>query len=302
MLIFFPVFLMEFEIKMDFDLYTGIISYNVVTAFMPPLWAEQRRYNSNTTTTVIIIINVFCRSPTWEVSIVLFVLWWWKGAAGCNCICWIEGVCSLEHRQKCVQGRLDSSWMLFQPFLGKMSFVPAVFKKKKTKVFLLQEGNLWWAKVNLNSLVVCCLFIHCSSEQCTHLRLVSWFYGICEKFWPLFLQVCRAASVQGRLRGCESQNSEICGSVCREQLCTVKFCLCGREEVFGLEHSELKMSSITIYLLVKLFLFPLWSKTENSPKAASYPSKDTAKSFEAKNFQNTKCSLLLLKWDFIFLG
>lgn len=69
-----------------------------------------------------------------------------------------EGVCSLEHRQKCVQGRLDSSWMLFQPFLGKMSFVPAVFKKKKTKVFLLQEGNLWWAKVNLNSLVVCCLY------------------------------------------------------------------------------------------------------------------------------------------------
>lgn len=75
MLIFFPVFLMEFEIKMDFDLYTGIISYNVVTAFMPPLWAEQRRYNSNTTTAVIIIIiiNVFCRSPTQEVSIVLFV-------------------------------------------------------------------------------------------------------------------------------------------------------------------------------------------------------------------------------------
>lgn len=74
MLIFFPVFLMEFEIKMDFDLYTGIISCNVVTAFMPPLWAEQRRYNSNTTTAVIIIIiNVFCRSPTQEVSIVLFV-------------------------------------------------------------------------------------------------------------------------------------------------------------------------------------------------------------------------------------
>lgn len=62
MLIFFPVFLMEFEIKMDFDLYVGIISYNMVTAFMPPLWAEQSRYNS--TTTIIIIINVFCRSPT----------------------------------------------------------------------------------------------------------------------------------------------------------------------------------------------------------------------------------------------
>lgn len=46
MLIFFPVFLMEFEIKMDFDLYVGIISYNMVTAFMPPLWAEQSRYNS----------------------------------------------------------------------------------------------------------------------------------------------------------------------------------------------------------------------------------------------------------------
>lgn len=63
MLIFFPVFLMEFGIKMDFDLYTGIISYNMVTAFMPPLWAEQRRYNSNTTI-IIIIINIFCRSPT----------------------------------------------------------------------------------------------------------------------------------------------------------------------------------------------------------------------------------------------
>jgi len=53
---------MEFEIKMDFDLYIGIISYDMVTAFMPPLWAEQSRYNS--TTTIIIIINVFCRSPT----------------------------------------------------------------------------------------------------------------------------------------------------------------------------------------------------------------------------------------------
>lgn len=40
---------MEFEIKMDFDLYTGIVSYNMVTAFMLPLWAEQSRYNSNTT-------------------------------------------------------------------------------------------------------------------------------------------------------------------------------------------------------------------------------------------------------------
>lgn len=39
---------MEFEIKMDFDLYVGIISYNMVTAFMPPLWAEQSRYNSTT--------------------------------------------------------------------------------------------------------------------------------------------------------------------------------------------------------------------------------------------------------------
>jgi len=55
---------MEFEIKMDFDLYTGIISYNMVTAFMPPLWAEQRRYNSNTTIIIIMIINIFCRSPT----------------------------------------------------------------------------------------------------------------------------------------------------------------------------------------------------------------------------------------------
>lgn len=36
---------------MDFDLYTGIISYNMVTAFMPPLWAEQKevqqQHNSN---------------------------------------------------------------------------------------------------------------------------------------------------------------------------------------------------------------------------------------------------------------
>lgn len=36
---------------MDFDLYTGIISYNLVTAFMPPLWAEQKevqqQHNNN---------------------------------------------------------------------------------------------------------------------------------------------------------------------------------------------------------------------------------------------------------------
>lgn len=69
MLIFFPVFLMEFEIKMDFDLYIGIISYNMVTAFMPPLWAEQSRYNS-TTVIIIIIINVFCRSPIDRKSVV----------------------------------------------------------------------------------------------------------------------------------------------------------------------------------------------------------------------------------------
>lgn len=153
---------MEFEIKMDFDLYTGIISYNVVTAFMPPLWAEQRRYNSNTTTAVIIIIiNVFCRSPTWEVSIVLFASVMMEGCSRISlCLLywrslflWAQaGVCSRQ-----VRFQLDAV-LTFPVLLGKMSFILAMFFKKDKSLAASGGGQKWtWT---WTSLMVCCLFSH----------------------------------------------------------------------------------------------------------------------------------------------
>lgn len=167
MLIFFPVFLMEFEIKMDFDLYTGIISYNVVTAFMPPLWAEQRRFNSNTTTTVIIIINVFCRSPTWEVSIVLFASVMMEGCSRMSLyllywrslFLWAQAeVCSRQ-----VTFKLDAV-PTFPVLLGKTVLHPYKVKKKTRQKFScfrreMHGGQKWtWTWTFL--VVVSCLFFH----------------------------------------------------------------------------------------------------------------------------------------------
>lgn len=69
------------------------------------------------------------------------------------------------------------------------------------------------------------------------------------------MQVCRAASTSLWERE-EAANLWVS---MQGALCTVKF-VYGREEVFCLEHLEVKMSSISIYLMEKVSV-----PSENSP-------------------------------------
>lgn len=88
------------------------------------------------------------------------------------------------------------------------------------------------------------------------------------------------------LGGCKSGKTETCGSVPKEPYVKCNFVSMEEWKVFALEHLKPKLSSITIYLMVKPFLFPPWNITEKSPEAAGYPSKDTSSSFVAKNLEN----------------
>lgn len=93
---------------MGFDLYTGIVSCKMVTALVPPLWAEQRRYHSNPAMS---IINVFAEVQHEKSPLFSLLLWWWKRAAGCG---WLSWLCwrslFLPAQQKCCQGRLLLGW------------------------------------------------------------------------------------------------------------------------------------------------------------------------------------------------
>lgn len=185
-------------------------------------------------------------------------LWWWKAAAGCNCICFIEGVCFFEHS---VPGRLDSSWMLFKPFLCSWLRHPSSLKIfLKIKSLAASGGKPMVGKTEPGHEPPWCSFVSFFTINLYRASTWTWwtgFMGICEKFWPS----ADSTSGQERVRGCKSQNSGICGSLCREHIVQWNF-ICGREEVFCLEHIELKMSSIVIYLMVKLFLFPLKQNRE----------------------------------------
>lgn len=160
---------MEFEIKMDFDLYTGIVSYNMVTAFMLPLWAEQSRYNSNTT--IIIIINVFCRSPTWEVSIVLFAF---VMVEACSRT-WLDLLYCFTGRSS--YGRFSAgSCSGITALLWGCPFIPAQYNEQ---VLLLHEGDREWGEVNLEINLVGCLLSVCSpliwTSNCLPLGVVEQF-------------------------------------------------------------------------------------------------------------------------------
>lgn len=105
---------MEFEIKMDFDLYTGIIQLqcgNSIYATTVGRAEEVQQQHNNSSNN-----NNKCLLPKSNMrSVHCFICFCDDGRVQQDVIvfCYIEGVCFFEHRQKCVQGGLDSSWMLF---------------------------------------------------------------------------------------------------------------------------------------------------------------------------------------------
>lgn len=158
---------MEFEIKMDFDLYTGIVSYNMVTAFMLPLWAEQSRYNSNTT--IIIIINVFCRSPTWEVSIVLFAF---VMVEACSRT-WLDLLYCFTGRSVLMVGfQLEAVLALLHSFEDVLSSLHSITSKFCCCMKEIENGE-----VNLEVNLVGCLLPVCSpliwTSNCLPLGVVE---------------------------------------------------------------------------------------------------------------------------------
>lgn len=167
------------------------------------------------------------------------LLWWWKGAAGCNCILlywrslflWAQAeVCSRR-----VRFQLDAV-LTFPVLLGKRSFILRSLKKRQKFICFRKEiwgGQKWtWT---WTSLVVCCLYlllvwtVHPPKID----ELVLWV------MWKILARVPAAlqsslhlSSGRGkRLQITKLRNLWVC---MHGALCTVKFCFYGRKEVLAL--------------------------------------------------------------------
>lgn len=144
MLIFFPVFLMEFEIKMDFDLlhrHHQLQYGNSVCASTVGRAEEvQQQHNNNN--------NNKCLLPKSNMrSVHCFICFGDDGSVQQDVIVFaiFEGVCFFERRQK-----LDVSLMLVWPFpvlLDKMSFIPTRLRKARQKLSCcrkeIQDRRKW---------------------------------------------------------------------------------------------------------------------------------------------------------------